>query len=46
MDTGSAGEWNGEFSFELKPHDEVALTIENEGGSNRPRGEVLMRTPF
>ena len=46
MNPGSDGEWNGEFPFELQPRDEVALTIEEGGGSDRPRGRVLMRTPF
>lgn len=40
--TNSAGWWQGDFAFEVRPGERIALTIEPEGGSQTPTSEPLL----
>ena len=42
--TNDEGIWRGDFAFQLKPEEEVALTVEPRGGSPGPTTEPLLRT--
>ena len=40
--TNAEGGWQGEFPFTVKPGEQVALTVEPPGGSERPTTEPLL----
>jgi hypothetical protein len=46
FNTNSDGKWAGEFTFAFQENDSVSVTVEDEGGSDQPTGEPLVRTRF
>ena len=46
FNTNSDGKWAGEFTFAFQENDWVSLTVEDEGGSDQPTGEPVVRTRF
>lgn len=44
--TNAQGEWRGAFEFALEGDDEIAITVEPAGGSERPSSEPVFRSGF
>jgi anti-sigma-K factor RskA len=42
--TNAEGWWHGEFDFQIREGEEVALTVEPAGGSDAPSGEPILRS--
>jgi anti-sigma-K factor RskA len=40
--TNDNGWWHGDFAFRVQPGDQIALTVEPEGGSQTPTSEPLL----
>ncbi len=44
--TNAQGEWRGVFEFALESGDEIAITVEPAGGSERPSSDPVFRSGF
>ncbi len=44
FNANAEGRWQGDFDFALQSGDEIAVTVESGGGSERPTSEPLMTT--
>lgn len=44
--TNEEGHWEGRAEFLFEDDDQIALTIEPAGGSERPTAEAIFRTPI
>ena len=44
FNANAAGGWQGDFDFALQSGDEIAVTVESAGGSERPTSDPLMTT--
>ena len=44
--TDEEGWWKGDFAFSVHPGEEIALTVEPTGGSDKPTTEPLLQSSF